>query len=129
MPLRFQTFEESQREEHKILTEHAAAWEKANAEYTAVVASLSGDDVGLAKMVASEVALGKADADRLRKQHGASADIFAMQALVSKLRALTEKRDERLFGYGAVAKRSLRFASANPDRFYGPAASSLPPSA
>lgn len=43
----------------------------------------------------------------------------AILLLASNLSAAVKSRDERLYGAAAVAKRSLRFARANPVAFYG----------
>lgn len=129
VPLRFQNFEDMCRDQEKILRDHFENWQQAYSQFDAVNAALAGDTAMLAKMAPADADLGKAEADRLTKQHGKSANIYALATLVQTLRDLCETRDRKLFGHSAVAKRSLRFARANPQQFYGPAASTLPPSA
>ncbi|MET4483031.1 hypothetical protein [Bradyrhizobium sp. F1.13.3] len=129
VPLRFQSFEELQRTEQEIFADHYEAWHAAFAKFDHVDAALKGDDGALAKCTASEMTLAKAEAARHLREFGALAKVGALEDLVATLRHLNEVRDAALFGYGAVARRSLRFARSNPDRFYGPGASSLPPKA
>jgi hypothetical protein len=127
VPIRFQSFDELQRSEREIFVKHHDGWHAAFHRFDMVDAALKGDDAALAKCAGpDEVPMAKVEASRLRSKHGDAANIYALQSLVKTLREINETRDRQLYGHTAVAKRSLRFASANPDRFYGPAASLLP---
>lgn len=129
VPLRFSSFEELQHTEQEIFADHYQAWHAAFAKFDHVDAALKGDDDALAKCSASEMTLAKAEAARHVREFGALAKVGALEDLLTTLRHLNEKRDAALFGYGAVARRSLRFAQSNPDLFYGPSPSPLPPKA
>jgi hypothetical protein len=123
----FRTYAEMQQDECAIYKEHYDAWHAAYRRWDLVNAALADDDTELNKLAASdpEMALAKSDAERLRKLY--HPEISATAELASTLRKLCEKRNERLYGLGALARRSQRFASAHANRSFGPAAESLPP--
>ena len=122
----FKTFEDLKRDEDLILKEYAAEWEKAYVIFDMTEAALNNDAGALAKFIGPDLALAKAEAERLKSKYTAP-ETQAMVTLVKSLKAAVDKRNERLFGYTALAKRSLRFASAHGRRNYGPGAASLPP--
>lgn len=124
----FQTYEEMDRSEREIYKEHFDAWHAAYRRWDLVKAALADDPPAeLSKLAAGdgELALAKSEAARL-KASCYCPDIAANAELARKLRTLEEKKAERLFGLSALAKRSLRFASAQARRNYGPGATSLP---
>jgi hypothetical protein len=123
----FKNFAELQRDEDEILKQYAAEWERAYVIYDMTEAALNNDATALAKFAASpEMALAKSEAQRLRSRYAAP-ETFAMVTLVKSLKAAVEKRNDRLYGHTALAKRSMRFAMAHDRRNYGTAANSLPP--
>ncbi|MBW7964958.1 hypothetical protein [Bradyrhizobium sp. BR 10261] len=121
VPLRFQTFEELQRNEQQIFAEHHDAWYEAFAKFDLIDATIKDDENELPKLAGDKAMLAKADTMLAR--------VNALADLIATLRRTNEKRDAALFGHGAVAKRSLRFAQSNPDRFYGPSTDQHPPKA
>jgi hypothetical protein len=128
LPL-FKTYEEMHADECEIHKQHYDDWHAAYRRWDLVNAALADDETELHKLAAgdTELQLAKSEAQRLKKQHGGIAEFLADGELASKLRSLVEKRNERLYGLGALAKRSMRFASAQARKNYGPGATSLPP--
>jgi len=91
-------------------------------------AALKKLDPGLAAKIdemSAEFAVVVAEHKRLKKEITAGCE--AINNLNDARRAAISKRDERMFGFGALRRRSQRFASAHERRNYGPGASSLPP--
>ena len=119
----FKTFEELHRDEIAIFKHHHDEWTAAFRQWDLVCAALQNDEGELTKLAGAgaELSIAKAAAARF-KAHPAP-ELAAAADLAKRLRALAEDRDERLFGLGDVAKRSLRFASAQQRRYHGPAAS------
>jgi hypothetical protein len=122
----FKSFEDLKRDEDLILKEYAEDWEKAYRIFDMTTAALNNDAAALAKFVGPELALAKADAERIKSKF-AVPDVQAMVTLVKSLKAAVDKRNARLFGCTALAKRSLRFASSHARKNFGPGATSLPP--
>jgi hypothetical protein len=122
----FKSFAELQRDEDLILKQYAAEWERAYVIYDMTEAALNSDKTALAKFAGPELALAKAEAARLKSKYRAP-ETQAMVTLVKSLKAAVEKRNDRLYGHTALAKRSMRFAMAQDRRNFGPAAKSLPP--
>jgi hypothetical protein len=111
----FKTYEQMHADECAIYKEHYDAWHAAYHRWDLVKAALADDPPAeLAKLAAGdgELALAKSDAARL-KTTCCYPDVAADAELAKKLRALEEKNAERLFGLSALAKRSMRFASAH----------------
>ena len=131
----FKTFDELDRDQCVIYREHYDNWHAAYRRWDLIKAVLAEDDgAELAKLAAddSELALAKSEVARIKRERGSDklvASTFACVELVTRLRQLCEKRDERLYGLSALAKRSVRFAMAHDRRNSGPAADSLPPAA
>jgi hypothetical protein len=126
----FKTFEDLKRDEDKIIGEYEAEWAKAYSVWDLTRAVIDDDKTELAKFAAApELALIKADVAASVKKYKdtAVANAHATAVCAASLRAAVEKRNNLLFGYSALAKRSLRFASAHASRNYGPGAASLPP--
>jgi hypothetical protein len=123
----FKTFEQLREQECEIFKSHYDAWHAAYRRWDLVKAAIADDENELTKLAAGgdELALAKSDAVRLRKSY--NPELSATCELASALRALCERRNERLFGLGTLAKRSMRFASAHERRNYGSGAESLPP--
>lgn len=118
----FKTFEDLKRDEDLILREYAEEWEKAYVIFDMTEAALTNDSAALAKFGGPELTLAKAEAARLKSKYHAP-ESQAMVTLVKSLKAAVDKRNERLFGVGEVARRSRRFAMASERRYFGPAAS------
>jgi hypothetical protein len=152
----FMTFEDLQSTEQTIWAEFCAEWDSAYKHYDEVIASLPAcppnpvikfrkpKDADLSKALAQATTpaerreiLAKAlheakiATDHLTKQvEFNSAKHEALNTLIASLKAAVSKRNERLYGTTAVAKRSLRFATArNRGNNYGPGGGSLPPAA
>jgi hypothetical protein len=125
----FKNFEQLHEEECVIYKEHYDAWHAAYRKWDLIKAALADDTAELNKLAAgdAEMALAKSEAARLKKQYRYHPDFYATADLVNTLKALVEKRDGRLFGLGAVAKRSMRFARAHASKNFGPGATSLAP--
>jgi|GEM_PF-6250613 len=129
----FQTFDQLRSNEYDVLSEHYEAWNKAFARYLALDAVLKGDTDALAKCSSVDADLAKSEAARrmallspeTRKYNPDHARVHALKDFATELRTLCEKRDERLFGLSAVAKRSLRFARATPSRVFAGSATIL----
>jgi len=78
--------------------------------------------------VASKFAILEADNRRLMKNLKLElAKRQAIEALRNAQNVANGRRDDRLYGLGSVAKRSVRFAAAHERRNLGPDAQSLPP--
>jgi hypothetical protein len=125
----FKTFEDLKRDEDQILSEYEAEWAKAYSVWDMTNAAIDDDATAMAKFAGPEMTLAKAEAARLKSKCNGSiavANSGAMVTLVTSLKAAVEKRNTRLFGFGALAKRSQRFASARASENYGPGAESLP---
>jgi hypothetical protein len=84
----------------------AATIEKVSTEF-AIVSSLAAENRRLIKKIVA----GREVIENLEKAQKAAID----------------RRDERMFGHGALRRRSQRFASAHLRKSYGPGANSLPP--
>jgi hypothetical protein len=128
----FKTFEDLKREEDLILSEYEAEWAKAYSAWDMTSAAIDDDATAMAKFAGPEMTLAKAEAARLKSKCNGSvavANSGAMVTLVKSLKAAVDKRNDRLFGYSALAKRSMRFALAHANKSYGPGASTLPPEA
>jgi hypothetical protein len=126
----FKTFEEMQRDEEEILKDFAAEWEHAYVLNDMAFAAIENDETAMAKFAGQpEMALAKAEVERQESKYSGDtlARVKATAALAKRLRAAVEKRDARLYGLSALAKRSMRFASAHARRSYGPGAPWLPP--
>jgi hypothetical protein len=79
--------------------------------------------------VASRFAILEAENRRLAKNHKLElAKRKAVETLRNAQNAANDKRSERLYGLGSIAKRSMRFAAAHERRNAGPGAQ-LPPAA
>ena len=92
-------------------------------------AALKKLDPGLAATIdemSAKFAVVVAEHNRLKKEITAGRE--AIKNLNCARRAAIIKRDERMFGFGALRRRSQRFASAHARKNYGPAAQFLPPS-
>jgi hypothetical protein len=126
----FKTFEQLHSDECLIYREHYDNWHAAYRRWDLIKAVLADDDgAELSKLAAADSELGfaKSEAARLKKAHGAQlAGFYACVELTAYLRSLVEKRNARLYGLNALAKRSMRFASAQANKFYGAGAWSLP---
>jgi hypothetical protein len=120
----FRTFEDLQRDEQKIMKDYFAEWEAAYKRFDVAQAAISGDNTALAKFDNTEVALAKAEVESSIKKYGNTgvAEVSSVARLASDLKASVTKRDDRLYGMSALAKRSRRFAMASGRRYYGPAA-------
>jgi hypothetical protein len=147
----FRTFDELASDEAKIIAEYHQEWEQAYKAYdaaqSAVAASLAKVipyDPHISKMFGALKKLAQEMPERRSEIETMSADLTELaagsatlkrrlaeqQALTSLSRSLATavtKRDERLYGFGALARRSQRFANAQARKSYGPAATSLPP--
>jgi hypothetical protein len=75
--------------------------------------------------MSNQFAVVSAEHKALKKQISTKREVI--QTLENARKAAIDKRDGRLFGLTALAKRSMRFASAHERRNYGPGATSLPP--
>jgi hypothetical protein len=146
----FRTFEELQRDQDLILADFEKQWQDAWDAFEVARDALRAEDEGgtLAKVIAtpffaartlaaltkfdpslraeidelsSQFAKVAAEHHRLTKQHE------VLQNLESARKAAIEKRDGRLYGFGKLARRSQRFASAHERKNYGPGGASLPP--
>jgi hypothetical protein len=120
----FRTFEDLQRDEQKIMKDYFAEWEAAYARFDVAQAAINGDNTALAKFADADVSLAKAAVESSIRKYGDTgvADVGSVARLASDLKASVTKRDERLYGMSALAKRSRRFAMASERRYYGPAA-------
>ena len=128
----FRTFTELQHDQHQIMSDYFADWERAYEIWDIAKAAMDGDASALAKFTQSDsahVALAKSEAHRSKTLYGdlAVAESRALAKLVASLKAAVDKRNDRLFGHTALARRSMRFAMAQERRNYGPGATSLPP--
>ena len=111
----FQTFEQLQSAEQEIAADFFKDWHAAMACYEMRQAVISGDTNELAKFDGAEVELAKAVvAESVKKYHSHGHTLIAMASsqstLTAELLAALDRRDERMFGLGAVAKRSARFS-------------------
>jgi hypothetical protein len=70
--------------------------------------------------ISSEFAIVAAEHHRLKTEITAKLEVI--QTLHNARAAAIEKRNDRLYGNTALARRSLRFAMASDRRYYGPAA-------
>ena len=124
----FRSFDELAQEQHEIEAQYHIDWHKAYAVYDRTIAALEGDDTALAKFEAPEIALAKAEAARLKSENWriSLAKMDVVRKLAETLVALTDARNERLYGFNALVKRSVRFAAAQERRHYGAGAGSLP---
>lgn len=128
MPL-FRSFEDLQRDEQRALQDFGKEWTGAFATFDLAGIVVEKMKAALAsaptaKNDTSEIGVAHSEeVDRLRKAYDIEAARHnALAALVEKLKAAVERRNERLYGMTAVAKRSMRFASAQQRRYHGPAA-------
>jgi hypothetical protein len=123
----FKTFEQMRTEEHRIARDHFDKWHAAYRQWDLIKATLADDGTELTKLAGddTETALAKSEASRLKKSYGECAEFFADCALARRLRTLVDQRSEKLYGLGALAKRSQRFASVQARPYYGPAATVL----
>jgi hypothetical protein len=122
----FKTFEDLKRDEDQILSEYEAEWAKAYSVWDMTNAAIDDDATAMAKFAGPEMTLAKTEAARLKAKYRVP-ETQAMVTLVKSPKAAVEKRNDRLFGYTALARRSMRFASAHANKSYGPGATSLPP--
>jgi hypothetical protein len=126
----FKNFEDLKRDEGQILKEYAAEWERAYVMFDMTEVAFNKDETALAKFDGADLALAKSEAERLRSSGSmTTAKVQALVTLTKSLKAAVDRRNDRLFGHTALAKRSMRFASAHARRSYGAGATSLPPSA
>jgi hypothetical protein len=118
----FKTFDELDRDEHAIALAFYNEWQAAYRRWDLVKVVLADDNVTLTKLDVGdiELAMAKSAAGKFRSRRDPT--IGADAELAAALRAACEKRDARMFGFGALAKRSQRFASAQLNRSYGPGA-------
>jgi hypothetical protein len=114
----FQTHAELQRTEQEAHERLSQEWEAAYRKHDMVQGVIAGNAELLAKSAESEIALAKNYVER----HGANAEYEAMKTLVHTLKNLADDYNAKLFGVGEIAKRSMRFASAQKRHYYGPAA-------
>jgi hypothetical protein len=144
----FCTFEQMQDDEKKIIAEYVEDWNVAYKAFDAAEAALPTTEQALAKISHSQIAVPKSivgtdlgrsfaeavtELNKVSQQHRQlKADYSvtvayaqAQAALVTALKTAVAKRNDRLYGLGAVAKRSLRFASAD-RRSFGRAATVSP---
>ena len=117
-------FEDLKKNEDLILKEYADEWKAAYTRFDLAQAAISGDGTALAKFDNAEVAMAKAEVANAVRKYGTArvADVRSVARLVAELKAAVERRDDRLFGVGKLAKRSQRFAMASERKYYGPAA-------
>jgi len=130
----FKTFEQLHADECEIYQEHHDAWHAAFHRWDLVKAVIADDAAELTKLTTgdAEMALAKSDAARFKVGDCGDHVLAIARAtteLSDTLRSLVEKRNERLYGLGTLAKRSMRFASAHVRTNYGAGAQHLPPSA
>jgi hypothetical protein len=124
----FMSYEDFEAAKAEICAEHLEQWQALGRVWKAQHAAIDADTTELAKYDAPEVALAKADASRLLAKNHNNATAAKLEAtldLHAKWQEITIKRNDRLFGIGAVAKRSARFASAR-RRPIGASATVLP---
>ena len=93
----FKTPDELNRDQAEIEKQYLAAWESAYVKYDGAQAVLKKSDSG----------------------------VDSLAALVRELRDVVERRNDKMFGIDAVAKRSFRFATAARRPYYGAAATLL----
>jgi hypothetical protein len=137
----FKTFDELRADESAIATDTERQWNEANQAYDAAmskVAALKKNPPGdisdgytttmaalkklanldpstastCAKMIQEIAALEIRRIDLAGELAIARAETSALSQLVAARKAVIEKRDQRLFGFRALAKRSQRFATA-----------------
>ena len=154
----FKSFDELQADESAIATDVERDWNAANAAYDdamAKVAALKKNPPGdiseaYAKTLSALKKMAKLDPSSASTCNKMIQDIAALEIrridvagklaisqaekdalanLIGSRKAAIEKRDERMFGHGALARRSQRFATAHANKNYGPGAQLLPPSA
>jgi hypothetical protein len=145
----FKTFTELARDEEQIIADYYADWEQAYKVYDAAQSAVAAplvvtDDPRISAMFAALKKLAKQMPERRSEIEKASADLTELatgsatskrrlaerQALTSLSRSLqtaVAKCEGRLHGFGALAKRSQRFANAQMRKSYGPGANLLPP--
>jgi hypothetical protein len=149
----FMTFDDLQSTEQTIWAEFRAEWDGAYKRYDEVIASLPDrpaspvikfrkpSDAGLSnamahaktpaekrEILAKALHEAKIATEDLTKQVDFNrAKHEALNTLIGSLKEAVSKRNEKLFGQTAVAKRSLRFATAHDRRQYGAGAGLLPP--
>jgi hypothetical protein len=135
----FKTFEELARDEEQIIADYHGEWAQAYKAYDAQsavavpLAKVVTDDPRISVMFAALKKLAKQMPERRAEIETMSADLTELaagsatlkrrlaeqQALTSLSRSLqtaVTKRNERLHGFGALAKRSQRFATAQLNR-------------
>jgi hypothetical protein len=152
----FKTFDELQADETAIQEELVRSWNEANQNFDIAmerVAWLKKNPPGgdLSKAYTSTVAALKTFAElrpstapfctSLVKAVGAietkrldvearmaisRAETDALATLIAARKAAIDRRDEGMFGFGKLARRSQRFATAQLNKAYGPGAASLP---
>ena len=151
MPL-FKSFDELQADESAIAIDCERDWNAANAAYDdamAKVAALKKNPPGdiceaytgtlaalkklskfnksmasaCSKMIQDIAAIEIHRIDLAGKLAISRAETDALSKLIGSRRAALEKRDRRMFGFGALARRSQRFATAQLNRNYGPGVS------
>jgi hypothetical protein len=151
----FRTFDELQANETAIAVDAVREWNEANQAYDAAmskVAALKKNPPGdisedyprtiaaLKKMATQNpsaastcnsmiqdlAALEIHRIDLASKLAISQAETDALAQLGAARKAVIEKRDQRMFGFGALARRSQRFATAQLNKAYGPGAASLP---
>jgi hypothetical protein len=121
----FRTFDDLKHKEQRIMGEFLSEWEGAYRKFDAVQAAISGDSTALEKFATDEVVVAKYAVDNSIRKYGdaAVANIQSTATLAKTLKAAVDRRNERLFGLGALAARSLRFVTALQRRHCGPPAS------
>lgn len=146
--LRFSTFQEAVDNEQEVLREFGERWELAFKTYDDTMAKIASDQDELSKSAVSnadddgvnelrklvrqpewrvKLQSLESDAVALRKSNDKIRAVVtlekakqdAVRLLKDELDAAVKRRDERLYGATAVAKRTLRFARSNPTAFYG----------
>jgi hypothetical protein len=146
----FRTFAELARDEEQILADYHGEWSQAYKAYDAQsavavpLAKVVTDDPRISAMFAALKKLAKLMPERRAEIETMSADLTELaagsatlkrrlaeqQALTSLSRSLqtaVAKCEGRLHGFGALARRSQRFANAQMRKSYGPGANLLPP--
>lgn len=145
LPL-FKKFEDLARDEEEIMADYVADWESAYEKFDRAqdiirtmearatepfkpLAKLEPENdspAALLKAIRAEFAEVHAAHDRIKREIEVNRErVRANATLAASLKAAIAKRNERLFGLGAVAKRSQRFAQAHSRKYYGPAAAVL----
>lgn len=151
----FKTFDELQADESAIVTDLEREWAEANQAYdaamerVAMIKKAPPGDISEAytgtvtalkkfaklnppsastchKIIQDLAAIETHRIDLAGELAIARAENDAITKLIGARKAALNKRDERMFGFGALARRSQRFATAQLNKSYGPGAASLP---